>query len=234
MKAIILLAGHGTRMRPLTYYINKGMIPVAGRPLMEYILIKLRDQGFAEFIAAVTDFPEQLRHYFGDGARWDVDIHYVERPQPSQTAGEVAAMRELLADEEAFLVHYGDIICNLDAAAMARKHLDTGAAATIGVVTGVRFHAGVAQLDEDDRVVDFIEKPPIGKPTHAAINIFSSRVLDYCAPGKDFATDVIPEMIANGEKVIGYLDTEAYWYDVGRLSDLETVSDFLAERGREW
>ncbi len=234
MKAVILLAGHGTRMRPLTYYLNKGMIPVAGRPLLEHILVKLRDQGFPELVVAVTDFPEQLRHYFGDGSRWDAEIKYIERPQPSQTAGEVAAMRELLTGEEAFLVHYGDIICNLDAAAMARKHLEAGAVATIGLVTGACFHAGVAELDEDSRVVDFVEKPPIGKPTHAAINVFSRRVLDYCAPGKDFATEVIPELIAKGEKVIGYLDTEAYWHDVGRLSDLETVSDFLAGLGREW
>jgi len=234
MKAIILLAGHGTRMRPLTYYINKGMIPVAGRPLMEYILLKLRDQGFSDLIVAVTAFAEQLDQYFGDGARWDVHIQYVQRPQPSQTAGEVAAMRELLAGEEAFLVHYGDIICNLDTAAMAQEHLAAEAAATIGLVTGIPFHAGVAELDDSGRVVSFAEKPPVTQPTHAAINVFSSRVLDYCAPGKDFAIDVIPEMIANGEKVIGYVDTDAYWYDVGRLSDLETVSDFLAELGKAW
>lgn len=234
MKAVILLAGHGTRMRPLTYYLNKGMIPLAGRPLLEHIIVKLRDQGFTDLLVAVTAYPEQLEHYFGDGERLGVRIEYVLRPEPSQTAGEVAAMADRLADEDAFLVHYGDIICNLDCAMMARRHLETGAAATIGLVTGVNFHAGVAELDAEGAVVSFVEKPPICRPTHAAINIFSPAALDYCRPGTDFAHDVIPQMIANGERVVGYLDEDAYWHDVGRLSDVEIVSEFLAGLGRPW
>ena len=234
MKTVILLAGHGTRMYPLTYYVNKGMIPLAGRPLLEHIIIKLRDQGFDDLIIAVTAFPEQLRHYFADGARWSVRIEYVERPQPSQTAGEVAALADRLADEEAFLVHYGDIISNLDCAAMAGRHLQSGAAATIGLVAGIPFHGGVAQLDEAGRLLSFVEKPPMEKPVHAAIDVFSPRVLDYCAAGKDFSNDVIPEMIAAGEEVIGYLDPQAYWYDVGRLSDLDTVAEFLHTLGKPW
>ena len=234
MKTVILLAGHGTRMYPLTHYVNKGMIPLAGRPLLEHIIIKLRDQGFDDLIVAVTAFPEQLRHHFGDGERWDVRIEYVERPEPSQTAGEVAALADKLADEEAFLVHYGDIICNLDCAAMAQRHLQCGAVATIGLVTGVPFHGGVAELDASGRLQSFVEKPPMEKPVHAAINVFSPRVLDYCAAGKDFSNDVIPEMIAADEQVIGYLAPQAYWYDVGRLSDLDTVAEFLGGLGKPW
>jgi len=234
MKTVILLAGHGTRMYPLTYYVNKGMIPLAGRPLIEHIIIKLAEQGFDDLIIAVTAFPEQLRHYFADGERWNVHIEYVERPRPSQTAGEVAALAGKLAQEEAFLVHYGDIISNLDCAAMADRHLQSRATATIGLVTGVPFHGGVAELDASDRLLSFVEKPLMQQPVHAAINVFSPRVLDYCAVGKDFSNDVIPEMIAAGEEVIGYLDPQAYWHDVGRLSDLDIVADFLQKLGKPW
>lgn len=234
MKAVILLAGYATRMWPLTCYMNKGMIPLAGRPLLEYILIKLRDQGFCDFLIAMTAFPEQLQHYFGDGSRFGVNIQYFARPEPSQTAGEIAAMRDLLADEDNFLVHYGDIITNLDAAAMAEKHIASHAAATIGLVSGIPFHGGVAELDDEENLVEFVEKPQIDTPTHAAVDVFSSAVFNYCAPGLDFGNDVIPTMMHAGERVIGFLDDDAYWHDVGRLSDIENVAKFLGELGRIW
>ena len=229
MKTIILLAGHATRMRPLTTYLNKGMIPLRGRPLLEHVIERLRGHGFTDLLVAVTMFPEQLENYFGDGSRFGVKMQYVLRPEPSQTAGEVAALRELLAEDEAFLVHYGDIVTNLNIAAMAEQHARTQAAATLGLVTNVEIHTGVAELDADGRVIQFVEKPPLEKPCHAAVNIFSPRVWDYVGPDKDFGHDVIPAMVAAGEKVMGYLDEDAYWMDVGRLSDLDGAEKLLAD-----
>jgi len=229
VKTIILLAGHATRMRPLTTYLNKGMIPLRGRPLLEHVITRLRAQGFTDLLVAVTMFPEQLENYFGDGSRFGVRIQYVLRPHPSQTAGEVAALRDLLATDESFLVHYGDILTNLNIAAMADQHVQTGAAATLGLVTHVEIHTGVAELDSIGRVIHFVEKPPLEQPCHAAVNIFSPKVWDYVGPGKDFGHDVIPEMVAAGEDVRGYLDEEAYWMDVGRLSDLDGAEKLLAE-----
>jgi NDP-sugar pyrophosphorylase family protein len=229
MKTIILLAGHATRMRPLTTYLNKGMIPLRGRPLLEHVIARLRAQGFTDLLVAVTMFPEQLQHYFGDGRRFGVQIEYVLRPEPSQTAGEVAALREHLAPDESFLVHYGDILTNLNLAAMAAQHARTGAAATLGLVTKVEIHTGVAELDAAGRVIHFVEKPPLEKPCHAAVNIFSPRVWDYVGPHKDFGHDVIPAMVAAGENVMGYLDEAAYWMDVGRLSDLDGAEKLLAD-----
>ncbi|MEN6302740.1 MAG: nucleotidyltransferase family protein [Armatimonadia bacterium] len=228
MKTVILLAGHATRMRPLTTYLNKGMIPLRGKPLLEHVVCRLAAQGFTDLLVAVTMFPEQLTNYFGDGSRFGVKIEYCFRPEPSQTAGEVYAMRELLAGEEDFVVHYGDILTGLDVAGMVRQHLETGAAATLGLVTNVEIHTGVAELAEDGRVVKFVEKPPLDKPCHAAVNVFSWRVWEYLGPNKDFAHDVIPAMMAAGERVMGFLDREAYWMDVGRLSDLEGAEKLLA------
>jgi len=227
MKTIILLAGHATRMRPLTTYLNKGMIPLRGKPLLEHVIRRLRRHGFTDLLVAVTMYPEQLQGYFGDGSRLGVKMQYVLRPEPSQTAGEVAALREYLAEDESFLVHYGDIITGLNIAAMAEQHLQTGAAATLGLVTNVEIHTGVAELGADGRVIQFVEKPPLDKPCHAAVNIYSPRVWDYVGPGKDFGHDVIPAMVAAGEDVRGYLDKEAYWMDVGRLSDLEGAEKLL-------
>lgn len=227
MKTVILLAGYATRMRPLTNYLNKGMIPLCGKPLLEHIIERLHAQGFKDLLVVATMFPEQLQHYFQDGSRWGVHIQYVVRAEPSQTAGEVYALREYLADEESFLVHYGDILTNLNLVAMAQQHAQTGAAATLGLVKKVRLHIGVAELDHTGRVIAFVEKPYASLPCHAAVNIFSQRVWDYVGPGKDFGYDVIPAMIAAGEEVRGFVDEQAYWLDVGRLSDLEEAEKWL-------
>ena len=229
MKTVILLAGHATRMRPLTSYMNKGMIFLRGKPMLEHLLIRLRDQGFTDFLIAVTLFPEQLQHYFGNGERFGVNISYHLRPEPSQTAGEVYALREALAEESDFIVHYGDIVTTLDVRGMATQHLSTGATATLGLVTDVPVHAGVAGLDDTGRVVSFVEKPPLGLPCHAAVNVYSRTVLDYCAPGLDYGNDVIPAMLAAGENVRGFLDKKARWMDVGRLSDLDSAERMLEE-----
>jgi NDP-sugar pyrophosphorylase family protein len=225
MKAIVLCAGHGTRMRPLTYYVNKAMIPVAGTPLLEHIVTKLRDQGFTDLIVALSLLGEQVSHYFGEGERFGVKMCYSFSEEPLGTAGEVDAMRELLEGEEDFLVHYGDILTSLDAAALAEQHLEKDAAATLGLVTGVNIHTGVAELNEAGEVTHFVEKPPLERPCNAAVLALNRRALDYVGRGKDFSNHVIPEMIAAGEPVFGFLDENAYWYDVGRLSDLEAVNE---------
>jgi NDP-sugar pyrophosphorylase family protein len=231
VKAIILLAGNATRMRPLTDFVNKGMVPVAGRPLAEYVIGSLVRQGFAELVIAVTRFPEQLRHYFGDGERFGARIEYVERPVPSGTAGEVLALREYIPEGESFLVHYGDILTNLDLAGMGRQHLETGAAATIGFVTNFEIHTGVGELDKNNRITYFEEKPKLGRPCHAAVDVFGPEVWGYLAPGLDFGYDVIPRMLTAGEDVRGFLDADAWWTDVGRLSDIEPAEALVRRVG---
>lgn len=231
MKTIILLAGHATRMRPLSTYLNKGMIPVAGKPLAEHIVTRLVSQGFDDILLAATAFPEQLVHYFGDGARFGARLEVVHRPEPSGTAGEVWALRDRIPAGESFLVHYGDILTNLDLSGMWDQHAATGAAATIGLVMNVAVHAGVADLDTDNRITYFSEKPPLEKPCHAAIDVFGPGVWKYLAPQRDFGYDVIPAMIAAGEDVRGFVDREAWWLDVGRLSDLEPAAELVAREG---
>jgi len=218
MKTIVLCAGHGTRMRPLTYYLSKAMIPVAGKPLLEHIVVKLRDQGFSDMIVALSLHAEQVTHYFGEGQRFGVRMHYSVSEEPRGTAGEIHAMREMLEGEENFLK------------ALVEQHVEKKAAATLGFVRGVPIHTGVAELNEAGEVVSFVEKPPLDKPCNAAVLALNRRALDYVGPGKDFSNDVIPEMIAKGERVYGFLDEKAYWYDVGRLSDLEVANEAFEQK----
>jgi NDP-sugar pyrophosphorylase family protein len=218
-------------MQPLTYYVNKGMVPVAGKPILEHILVKLIRQGLREFLVAISHLGEQVEHYFGDGERFGARLRYVHSPEPVGTAGELHKLRDLLESEDHFLVHYGDILTNLDSSQMIARHRETGAVATIGLVSGVRVHAGVAEVGEDDRLTYFAEKPPLDRPAHAAVDVLSRRVLDYVHPGEDLSTHTIPALMAAGEDVRGFLDERAYWQDVGRLSDLDEAARLLAAAG---
>lgn len=227
MRAIILCAGHGTRLRPLTNYVSKAMVPVAGVPIVERILVNLRERGFRRFTIALSWLAEQVVHHLGDGARFGVEVDYSINTEPSGTAGEVHHLRERLAGDEHFLVHYGDILTDLDVAALMREHIEHDALATVGLVTGVPVHTGVAEVAPDGRLTSFVEKPPLERPCNAAVFALSRRALDWCAPGRDFSNDVFPAMIAAGEHIRGFVDEHAYWLDVGRLSDLDAANEFF-------
>ncbi|MDI9585882.1 MAG: nucleotidyltransferase family protein [Acidobacteriota bacterium] len=228
MKAIVLLAGHATRMKPLSDYLNKGMIPVAGRPLAEHVVRRLVHCGFTDLVFAVTRFPEQLEAHFGDGSRFGARVQYVLRPEPSGTAGEVHALREHIPEGESFLVHYGDILHNMDLPAMAAQHRETMAVATVGLVSNVTVHVGAAEMDAEGRLTDFVEKPRFDKPCHAAVNMLGPGIWEHLAPGMDFGYDVFPALVRAGANIRGFLDGHAWWMDVGRLSDLDDANEWMS------
>lgn len=227
MKAVILCAGHGTRLRPLTHYISKAMVPVAGVPILERIVRSLVAQGFTEQIVALSVFADQVQHYFHDGSRFGARIEYSINTEPAGTAGEVDHMRRMLDGEDAVLVHYGDILTDLDLRAMADDHLRHRPAVTLGLVTGVPIHTGVAEVAESGEVRSFVEKPALEHPTNAAVFIIGREAIERCAPGNDFSHDIFPELLAEGTSVRGFVDEEAYWLDVGRLSDLDAANEFF-------
>lgn len=227
MKAVILCAGHGTRLRPLTHYVSKAMVPVAGVPILERIVRSLVAQGFSEQIVALSVFAEQVQHYFGDGSRFGAQIEYSINTSPAGTAGELDHMRALIEGEDELLVHYGDILTDLDLKTMAEDHLQHRPAVTLGLVTGVPIHTGVAEVAEGGEVRSFIEKPALERPTNAAVFIIGREAIERCAPGRDFSHDIFPELLAEGENVRGFVDEAAYWLDVGRLSDLDAANEFF-------
>ncbi len=227
MKTIILCAGHGTRLRPITSYIAKAMVPVAGKPILEHIVTNLVQQGFTEQIVALSVFSEQVMHHFGNGSRFGAQIEYSVNPEPAETAGEVARARPLLDGESNVLVHYGDIISDFDVRGMAEEHVANEAALTVGLVTGVPIHTGIAGVDDEGRLTSFVEKPPLQQPCNAAIFMLGRGGIERCAAGLDFSHDIFPELLADGENVRGFVDEDAYWLDVGRLSDLDKANEFF-------
>ena len=134
MRAMILAAGLGTRLRPLTYLMPKPMAPVLNKPVMEHIAELLARHGFTEVVANLSYMPEQIRALFGDGSGHGIELAYSEEPEPLGTAGGVGKVRDFLGETESFLVISGDALTDIDLAAMREAHeanVARGAIATL-------------------------------------------------------------------------------------------------------
>jgi mannose-1-phosphate guanylyltransferase len=219
MKAMVLAAGLGTRLRPLTYEITKPMVPVLDRPVMEHILELLSRHGFEQVIANLHYFPDSIKEYFGER------LSYRFEEELLGTAGGVRACREFFGDEP-FLVISGDALTDIDLTALAARHRDAGGIATLSVkkVPDTREY-GVVLHDRDGRITGFQEKPEpeeaLSDLGNCGIYVFSPEIFDYFPdrPFADWAHDVFPALLEND--VPFYIhEVHEYWNDVGSLGEL--------------
>jgi mannose-1-phosphate guanylyltransferase len=219
MKAMVLAAGLGTRLRPLTYEITKPMVPVLDRPVMEHILDLIDRHSFEGVIANLHYFPDTIREHFGER------ISYSFEEQLLGTAGGVRACAEFFGDEP-FLVISGDALTDIDLSAFAARHREAGGIATLAVkrVPDTREY-GVVLHDRDGRITGFQEKPEpdeaLSDLGNCGIYMFDPRIFDYFpdTPFVDWAKDVYPALLEND--VPFYIhELSEYWNDVGSLAEL--------------
>jgi mannose-1-phosphate guanylyltransferase len=231
MKAMVLAAGLGTRLRPLTYEITKPMVPVLDRPVMAHILDLLARHGFDEVIANLHYFPDSIRAYFGEGG----GLAYRFEPELLGTAGGVRGCADFFG-EEPFLVISGDALTDIDLSAFAARHREAGGIATLAVkqVSDTREY-GVVLHDRDGRVTGFQEKPApeeaLSSLGNCGIYIFDPTIFDYFPdrPFADWAQDVFPALLEH-DVPFHIHEVRDYWNDVGSLAELRQGT-FDALRG---
>jgi len=239
VKGLVLCGGPGTRLRPITYYFQKAMIPVGmkQKPLLEYVVRLLKFHGIADLAFLVGYKAEQIVNYFDDGSRFGMKISYVhDDPRLKGTAGSVlkAYQRGIVNTENTLLVYYGDILTNMNLKDLLRYHEDRQASATVALSTGFTVRVGLADLDDDSKIRGFVEKPRLEKPVSVGILVFKGGVLEDMERLQkerrklDLMRDVIPYLIKIGEPVYGYL-SDAFWYDVGSTEAYEKLSPQLVE-----
>ena len=229
MKAMVLAAGLGTRLRPLTYEITKPMVPVLDRPVMAHILDLLDRHGFEEVIANLHYFPDSIREHFGER------LSYRYEEELLGTAGGVRACREFFGDE-AFLIISGDALTDIDLGAFVARHRAAGGIATLAVkqVSDTREY-GVVLHDQDGRITGFQEKPEpeeaLSDLGNCGIYIFEPAIFDWFPerPFADWAQDVFPALLAN-DVPFHIHEIHDYWNDVGSLAELRQGT-FDALRG---
>jgi len=220
---MVLAAGLGTRLRPLTYYVSKPMVPVVDRPIMARIVALLERHGFEELICNLHYFPDPIRDYFGDRLAYSFEEELLG------TAGGVRNCREFFGGET-FVVISGDALTDIDLSALVADHRRKGGVATLAVkeVADTRRY-GVVVHDGEGRVVGFQEKPDPAEARsrlgNCGIYVFEPEIFSYFPerPFVDFAQDVFPALLA--AKAPFYVHpVSGYWNDIGSLEELRRGS----------
>ncbi len=239
LRALILAAGEGTRLRPLTLDRPKPMLPIAGRPLLEHTIHWLRGFGVREIAINLHYRRQAIVDHFGDGAAWDVRITYSDEDPILGTAGAVRKLASFLA-VGSFIVVYGDVLTDLDLQALLDHHRAMVARDPATLITMSLYHVsnptevGLVGLDADGRITRFVEKPRAEEVftdlASAGVLIAEPAVVDAIPPDTfyDLGRDLFPRLLAQGASLYGWvIPPEAYLLDIG-------TPEKFAQAQREW
>ncbi|BAC90141.1 nucleotidyltransferase family protein [Gloeobacter violaceus] len=237
MKAFILAAGKGTRLRPLTNLVPKPLVPVLNRPVMGRMLDLCREHGFCEAMANLHYQGEKIERAFGSGYEYGVDLAYSHETQLLGTAGGVRRQAAYLQGGT-FVVTSADVVTDLDFSELLAFHRTRGALATIATtVVSDPSRFGVLVCDPDGRVRSFQEKPAPGTARSNLVNMgiymLEPEIFDFIPAAEefDFGSQLFPMLVAKGAPIYA-LETKAYWSDIGTLSQyLHTHWDLLSQPG---
>jgi len=237
MKAMILAAGKGTRVRPITYLIPKPMIPILQKPVMEFLIELLRQHGFDQIMINTSHLAEQIENYFRDGQQWGVHLGfsfegYFQDGQPvAQALGSAGGMRKIQDFsgffDSTFAVLCGDALIDLDLTEVVKFHKAKGSLATIVLRQVPKEEVssyGVVVVDDEGRIQQFQEKPKqeeaLSNTINTGIYIFEPEVFDYIPSGVeyDIGGDLFPKLAAAGVPFYG-INMDFQWVDIGKSSD---------------
>lgn len=240
MKGVIFCGGKGIRLRPLTYYFQKTMIPVGSKqkPLLEYVIRLMKEHKIRDIILLVNYKAHQIINYFDDGSRFDVNITYVhDTPKLGGTGGALlnAYLGGALSTGETLFLYYGDILSNIDLTDMLRQHREKEAAVTVALSKEYSVPVGVAEVAETGRIRGFVEKPALEKPVSIGVLAMEGEALkdvQELMRGKkslDIMTDLVPHLAEEGEAVWAYF-TDAFWCDLGSIERYEKLRSETIEK----
>jgi len=231
---MVLAAGVGSRLEPLTVQTPKPLVPIANVPVMEHLLKLLKRHDFGEICANVHYLPDQITSYFQDGSRLGIKLKFLEEKELTGDAGGVRACRDFLSGTT-FIVLMGDLLTDADLTKIVAQHRQKKALATIGLkrVSDVT-HFGIAVRNQDDFITAFQEKP---QPQEAksdlastGIYILEPAVFDHIPETGTygFGRQLFPGLVEKGLPVLG-VEVESYWSDVGTLAQYRQANfDALA------
>src|SRR3989475_215433 len=234
MKAVVLAGGEGPRRKPLTYKRPNPLIPVAGRPCIDYVLRSLAASGFHEIIVTTAYLSDTLIKSIGDGLDYNASILYSFEENPAGTAGAVRRVGMFIDDT--FLVAMGDILCDVDFKALYDFHKRKGGVVTIAlteVEDPTQF--GIVGLDSKGRIQKFKEKPrkeeAFSNLANAGIYVLEPEVLEFIPPDQkfDFSKDLFPKLLSKGVPLYGSR-IDGVWMDIGRPHDLWKASMEIVRR----
>lgn len=224
-KAMIMAAGVGSRLDPLTQDVPKPLVPIANRPIMDILLERLLEIGIKDVVANTHYKAEQIIERYKD-SQMGINFNYIHEKELSGTAGGVKKCQFFFEEGEDFLVLSADGLSNADLKTAIQSHKNSGAIASMGIKKIALEEIpnfGVVVTDYEGFVVGFQEKPSIKEAKSDCINtgiyIFNYKIFDYIPSGcfYDFAKNVFPDLLAQGIK-INTFHVEEYWSDIGTIA----------------
>ena len=239
MKAVILVGGLGTRLKPLSINTPKAMMPVVNAPFLEYVIRRLGRHDVKHIVLAISHLPQPIMDFLGDGSRFGVRIDYTIEEKALGTAGAVKNAEKYL--DEPFLALNGDVFTDLDITAMTAMHRQRRAMITIAL-TPVEDPSsyGLIETDNDGRIRRFLEKPKAEEITTDMINagtyILEPEVLRHIPPDTKFSFehDVFPPLLQQGKPVYAF-PSGCYWMDIGTPQKYHQLNrDLLSGRSNQY
>ena len=236
MQALILAGGKGTRLRPLTVYTPKPMVPVLNRPFLLYQIEILKQAGITDITLSLSYQPDKIEHILANGSEFGVNLRYITEPSPMGTGGAYKFASDAL--RETTIVFNGDILTNLDVSKLIEFHKSKHATATLAIAAvDDPSRYGVAEIDKQGRILRFIEKPQADEQAKLKINtinagvyILEPSILDIIAKdiNRSFEYDVFPDILKRELPFFAYVMKDEYWLDIGTpASYLKAHHDFL-------
>lgn len=223
IKAMVMAAGMGSRLEPMTLLFPKPLIPVMNRPLMDIILSQLHNIGVDEIISNTYYLADQIINRYQKN-NLGIKFSHIKETELSGTAGGVKKCQFFFDEGEDFIVMSGDVLTTADIKKGIELHKKSGAIATIGVKQVAHelvSHFGVVVTDENGFITEFQEKPPLEEAKSNLINtgiyIFNYKIFDYIPEGEfyDFAKNVFPKLMEEGQ--INTFEIKEYWNDIGTI-----------------
>lgn len=238
-KAMVMAAGVGSRLEPLTSGIPKPLVPVLNKPVMDILLQKLKQFGIESVIANTYYLAEKIQDRYKDKECVDLEVSFVHEEELSGTAGGVKKCEFFFSDVDDFIVLSADGLHDADLEKIVKSHIDSGCIATMAIVAVDKEEVskyGVVVPSLNYTVEEFQEKPPVEEAKSNYINtgiyVFKKEIFDYIPKNKvyDFAKDVFPALLAAGEKINVYR-IYSYWSDVGTTGQyIQSNIDALAKK----
>ncbi|MEK7280558.1 MAG: nucleotidyltransferase family protein [Nitrospirota bacterium] len=230
MKAMILAAGLGTRLRPITNNTPKPIIPVGDRPLIEYLLLLLKKYGIKDIIINLHHLGEKIENALGDGSRWGIRISYSREEIILGTGGGIKKAQAFLSDS-AFLVINGDILIDINIDNLLEFHQRHGGIATMVLRENDNPDLyGSVKIDKDQRVRQILNRPvctvmDLNSYMFTGIHLIEPKIFQYIPEGQYYSViDAYIEMLTKNEVVYGHI-MKGHWSDIGTIEGYEKVSD---------
>lgn len=221
MKALILIGGLGTRLRPFTCNTPKPLLPIVNKPFLLYQIELLKKYGIKEVIFCLAYLSHTFENHFGNGSKYGIKIHYVYEQDPLGTGGAIKNAQKYI--DRQVLIFNGDVLMDIDIEAMRRYHLKNKAKATIAL-TRVKDPTvyGLVETAKNGRIERFLEKPSWDEVTcntiNAGVYIFAPEVLSLIPKGINYSVErgLFPSLLARNEKLFGFVNS-SYWIDIGSI-----------------